>query len=59
MKIALFDGAFNPLHIGHAMLAEIAVKEHGFDKVLLVPTFIPPHKHFTCLLYTSDAADEL
>ena len=47
MKIALFGGAFNPLHIGHAMLAEIAVKEHGFDKVLLVPTFIPPHKHFT------------
>ena len=47
MKIALLGGAFNPLHIGHAMLAEIAVKELGFDKVLLVPTFIPPHKRFT------------
>ena len=47
MKIALLGGAFNPLHIGHAMLAEIAVKELGFDKVLLVPTYIPPHKHFT------------
>ena len=47
MKIALLGGAFNPLHIGHAMLAEIAVKELGFDKVLLVPTYIPPHKRFT------------
>lgn len=47
MKIALLGGAFNPLHIGHAMLAEIAVKELGFDKVLFVPTCIPPHKHFT------------
>ena len=47
MKIALLGGAFNPLHIGHAMLAEIAVKELGFDKVLFVPTFIPPHKCFT------------
>lgn len=47
MKIALLGGAFNPLHIGHAMLAEIAVKELGFDKVLLVPTYIPPHKLFT------------
>ena len=47
MKIALLGGAFNPLHIGHAMLAEIAVKELGFDKVLFVPTCIPPHKCFT------------
>ena len=47
MKIALLGGAFNPLHIGHAMLAEIAVKERGFDKVLFVPTCIPPHKCFT------------
>ena len=54
MKIALFGGAFNPLHIGHAMLAEIAVKEFGFDKVLLVPTFIPPHKHFTSFAPAKD-----
>ncbi len=44
LKIALLGGTFNPLHIGHAMLAETAVKELGYDKVLIVPTFIPPHK---------------
>jgi len=44
LKIALLGGTFNPLHNGHAMLAETAVRELGYDKVLIVPTFIPPHK---------------
>lgn len=44
MKIAILGGSFNPLHIGHAMLADIVVNELGYDKVLLIPTCIPPHK---------------
>ena len=44
MKIAVFGGSFNPLHIGHAMLADSVVCDLGFDKVLFVPAFIPPHK---------------
>lgn len=44
MKIAILGGSFNPLHNGHAMLAETIVKELGYDKVLFVPTCIPPHK---------------
>ncbi|MBQ5997845.1 MAG: nicotinate (nicotinamide) nucleotide adenylyltransferase [Treponema sp.] len=44
MKIALLGGTFNPLHIGHCMLADTVVRELGYDKVLFVPTYIPPHK---------------
>jgi nicotinate-nucleotide adenylyltransferase len=44
LRIVLLGGTFNPLHVGHAMLAETAVKELGYDKVLIVPAFIPPHK---------------
>ena len=44
MKIAILGGSFNPLHNGHAMLADTIVKELGYDKVLFVPTCIPPHK---------------
>ena len=44
MRIAVFGGSFNPLHNGHAMLADTIVKELHYDKVLFVPTFIPPHK---------------
>lgn len=44
MKIAIFGGSYNPLHIGHAMVADIVIKELGYDKVLFVPTCNPPHK---------------
>ena len=44
MKIAVFGGSFNPLHAGHAMLADTVIKECGYDKVLFVPAFMPPHK---------------
>ena len=47
MKLAVFGGTFNPLHIGHAMLADTIVNELGYDKVLFVPTFVPPHKEFS------------
>ena len=36
-------GSFNPLHNGHAMLAETVAKESGYDKILFIPTNIPPH----------------
>ena len=44
MKLAVFGGTFNPLHIGHAMLADTIIKELGYDKVLFVPTCVSPHK---------------
>jgi nicotinate-nucleotide adenylyltransferase len=46
LKVAVFGGTFNPLHVGHAMLADTIVKELGYDKVLFVPTYQPPHKDF-------------
>ena len=45
MKLAVFGGTFNPLHIGHAMLADTIITELGYDKILFVPTFITPHKN--------------
>lgn len=44
MKIALLGGSFNPLHIGHCMLAETVIQELKYDKVLFVPVNVPPHK---------------
>lgn len=44
MKIAVLGGSFNPIHIGHCMLADTIVKEYNYDKVLFVPTCLPPHK---------------
>lgn len=44
MKIAVLGGSFNPLHVGHAMLADSVLNEYGCDKILFVPTCVPPHK---------------
>nr|MBP3282717.1 nicotinate (nicotinamide) nucleotide adenylyltransferase [Treponema sp.] len=44
MKIAILGGSYNPIHIGHLILADSVCTELGYDKVLFVPTFKPPHK---------------
>lgn len=36
MKIAVYSGSFNPLHIGHLAIMKHMVEEAGFDMVYLV-----------------------
>lgn len=45
-KIAMFGGTFNPIHNGHLCLAKTFVRQLQLDKVLLVPTYAPPHKQY-------------
>ncbi len=47
MKIAVFGGAFNPIHIAHINLVKEAVKNFHMDKVIFMPTFESPHKDTT------------
>jgi len=44
MKIGIFGGTFNPIHIGHLILAEEAREKLMLDRVIFVPTYLPPHK---------------
>ncbi len=44
MRIAMLGGSFNPVHIGHLLLADEVCHRLGYDKVLFVPVNIPPHK---------------
>ncbi len=48
MKIAMFGGSFNPMHTGHIMLARMFAKALSLDKMLIIPTYIPPHKQRDC-----------
>jgi len=43
-KIGLFGGTFNPVHSGHLKAAEIVQKRFLLDKILFIPSYIPPHK---------------
>ena len=44
MKIALFGGSFNPVHIGHISSAEAALESLKPDLLLMIPAGTPPHK---------------
>ena len=44
MRIAVLGGTFNPLHIGHLALADEVCTSLGYDRLLFVPAFRPPHK---------------
>ena len=44
MKLGIFGGAFNPIHLGHLLLAETAREALALDRVLFIPTRQPPHK---------------
>lgn len=43
-KIGIFGGAFNPPHKGHVRLARDFADRLSLDEVLVIPSFIPPHK---------------
>lgn len=44
MKLGIFGGTFNPIHIAHLRIAEEARIRFGLDRVIFVPAGTPPHK---------------
>lgn len=44
MKIAIYGGAFNPVHNEHVNIVLAAKAQLGLDKIIVVPTAVSPHK---------------
>ena len=44
MKTGIYGGTFNPIHNGHLHIVEEFRRGLGLDRVLLIPTRVPPHK---------------
>jgi nicotinate-nucleotide adenylyltransferase len=44
MKIGLFGGTFDPVHLGHLAVAHAATEKFGLARVYFVPADLPPHK---------------
>ena len=44
MRIAMYGGTFNPIHLGHMNAAQAVVSALELDKLLLMPANVPPHK---------------
>jgi nicotinate-nucleotide adenylyltransferase len=47
LRLGVFGGTFDPIHLGHLILAEIAHYLLRLDRVLFVPARTPPHKGST------------
>ncbi len=50
MRLGIFGGTFNPIHVGHLLLAETARETLHLDRIVFIPTRQPPHKRAQDLL---------
>lgn len=44
MKLGIYGGSFDPVHLGHLLVAQAAVEELGLDRVCFIPTARSPFK---------------
>ena len=52
--ITIFGGTFNPIHIGHCEILHELSLNKSVEKILLIPTKIPPHKSSDYLASQAD-----
>lgn len=51
---AVFGGTFNPVHLGHERLLKEVLKAVSIDRVIVMPSKIPPHKQAVELVGEND-----
>jgi len=44
MKIGILGGTFDPVHNGHIYLAKKSYAKLRLDKIIFIPSYLPPHK---------------
>jgi nicotinate-nucleotide adenylyltransferase len=49
-RIGILGGTFNPIHIAHLIIAQMALETLKLDKVIFVPSYLPPHKKIKRLI---------
>jgi nicotinate-nucleotide adenylyltransferase len=54
MRKLCFGGSFNPIHHAHLLCARAVAEANGFDRVVLIPSALPPHKLQTTELASPD-----
>ena len=54
LRIGILGGTFDPVHIGHMAIAQKALEKCRLDKVIFVPSALPPHKKIARLASSRD-----
>lgn len=54
MKIGIFGGSFDPVHIEHQNLCKAALESLKLDKLFVVPAATPPHKQGKAISASED-----
>jgi nicotinate-nucleotide adenylyltransferase len=44
MKLGIFGGSFDPVHLGHLLVAQAAIEELGLDRLYFIPAAQSPFK---------------
>lgn len=44
MKLGIYGGSFDPVHLGHLLVAQAAVEELGLDRLFFIPAARSPFK---------------
>jgi len=44
IRIGILGGTFNPIHVGHLIIAQDALEQLRLQRVIFVPSATPPHK---------------
>ncbi len=44
MRIGLFGGSFNPIHVGHLIASRAVAEQLCLDRLYLIPASVPPHR---------------
>lgn len=58
-RIGILGGTFNPVHNGHLAMADASIKKYGLEKVIFIPTALPPHKPSRNLVSNGDRIEML
>jgi nicotinate-nucleotide adenylyltransferase len=43
-RVGIFGGTFDPIHLGHLILAEAALEELSLDRIIFIPAGVSPFK---------------
>lgn len=54
LRVGLFGGTFNPVHLAHIKISQDIKKGFELDKILVVPSALPPHKNVPGIVCAKD-----